>query len=107
MVGIATPVAVFIGEVNVTAEGAPAEIDNCTVVTFVPEALLPVIVIVYVPGVARAVLDIVKVLVPIGVTEAEEKEDVAPAGTPVTERFTRLLYPPIDPTLIVNTALFG
>ena len=101
------PVAPFAGEVNVTAVGAELEILSVTVDVFVPEALLPVMVNTYEPGAAEPVFVIVSTLVPTGVTVLTEKEDVAPAGTPETDKLTGVLYPPIDPILISNVALDG
>ena len=42
-----------------------------------------------------------------GVTGLVPKEDVPPAGTPVTLKVTGLLYPPMEPMLILKTALLG
>ena len=101
VVGTFTDADPLTGDVKVTADGALEEIINVTVVVLMPDALFPVTVIEYVPGVADPVLEIVRVLVPTGVTGFAEKEDVVPTGKPETESVTGLLYPPIEPTLIV------
>jgi len=70
------------------ADGAPALIVKVKVMVLVPEALVPVTVNVYVPGVAKFVFEIVNTDDPTGVTGFTEKPDVAPAGTPETLNVT-------------------
>ncbi len=72
---------------------------NVTVVLCVFAPPVPVIVRVNVPCALRT--ETVNVDVPVGTTELGLNVAVAPGGSPLTERFTGALKPPIEVTVTV------
>ena len=107
LTGTATPIAPSAGEDKAVIPGVPLLIESVTSTFLIPDVLFPLIVTIYVPGVAAAVLDTVKLVVLPGVTGLVPNVPVAPAGKPAALRVTGSEYPPKVPTSTVYTASSG